>query len=105
MWKQISGLFLRVVTIAQDTKKNSDHIKEIRQDLKELSELVLSLKYELANVKECNQKDKENVLISVENTLLRFQSNIDPKPTKKSLPIEMLPQQQLETNSAPSSTN
>jgi hypothetical protein len=64
--------------IAEDTERNTAAIKELRQELREMGQLVNWLAFELRRLKENEAHEREKVSLSLQNELLRFERRLPP---------------------------
>lgn len=76
MWKQIFDMAKRLLLLAEDTKRNRDEIKELRQELRNLTAAVERLAYELHRVSEKDDHEREKIELKLDNALLRFERRL-----------------------------
>lgn len=76
MWKQILEMAKRLLLLAQDTQRNRDEIKELRQELRDLTRAVERLAYEIHRVGEKDEHEREKIVLRVDNELLRFERRL-----------------------------
>jgi hypothetical protein len=79
LWELTSALF----TIAQDLKQYRQEQKEIRNELRDLTVIVHALAQEVKNSKERSAQRHENLLLEVENRLLRAERALPARRAKK----------------------
>jgi uncharacterized protein (DUF342 family) len=73
-----------IIVIADAVKRQDEEIKAIRKELRDLTLAVYGLSQELKNSKEQSQHRHENLLLEIENRLLRAEKTLPPaKATKK----------------------
>lgn len=81
LWELTAQLF----TLAQDLKQFRQEQKEIRNELRDLTIIVHALAQDIKNSKEQNAQRHENLLLELENRLLRFERALPPtKAARKS---------------------
>jgi hypothetical protein len=68
--------------LKEQTEKNTTDIKEIRQELRELTAAVQHLAYEIRRVDNDAGHEREKLILRLENTLLRFERRLPPAPPK-----------------------
>ena len=95
MWKQFVEYATKVVTLTQRVQKQEETGKELRQEVKELSQkldqladFVRSLAFEFQRDRENAEKDREIQRLRLENILLRFDRGLPPvsKPDSEDVP-------------------
>jgi uncharacterized protein YoxC len=69
-------LLKAVVTLADDLKRYNDEVKEIRRELRDLTIVVTALAQEVRHSKERAASERANVLLEVENTMLKFERRL-----------------------------
>ncbi len=77
MWERVANLFKTVVTLSEELKQNREDIKEIRQDLRDLTLIVHRLASDIEHTKELQARERENVMLQLENTFLRFERQVE----------------------------
>ena len=76
MWKQLLSLAARFWRLADESHRNSTEIKELRQQLDELTDKVHALAFELRRVAEHDGHEREKLALRLENELLRFERRL-----------------------------
>jgi hypothetical protein len=71
MLKPIYSTVVQAVTLIEDVKKLKANEKELRQELKEIAELVRDWRHEQLRDRELAQRDRENLQLRLENAFLR----------------------------------
>ncbi len=71
-------LLKTVVTLADDLKRYNDEVKEIRRELRDLTIVVTGLAQEIRHSKERAASEHANVLLEVENAMLKFERRLLP---------------------------
>ncbi len=71
MWKQLFDLAKQITFLAQDTQKNKASIKELQNQMEELTETVRQIAYELRRDRENAAHEREKLLLRLEVALLR----------------------------------
>jgi ABC-type transporter Mla subunit MlaD len=72
-----------VVTLADDLQRYHAEIKEIRQQLRDLTIVVNGLKQEIEHSKDRAVAERKNLLLELENNILRFEQRLQLPPTKE----------------------
>ncbi|MDQ3256973.1 MAG: hypothetical protein M3R15_24290 [Acidobacteriota bacterium] len=67
-----------IVQLADDLQKYHAEIKEIRRELRDLTIIVHGLAQEIKHSKERAAGDRENMLLEVENKMLKFERRLPP---------------------------
>jgi hypothetical protein len=67
-----------IVTLADDLQKYHAEIKEIRQELRDLTIIVHGLAQEIRHSKETTAGERANILLEVENRMLKFERRLPP---------------------------
>ena len=73
MWKQIFDMAKRLLILAEDTKRNHDEIKELREEVRRLAAAFERLAFEIRRVSERDEHEREKLVLQLENRLLRFE--------------------------------
>jgi len=82
MWKQLYEWAKWLVLLAQETRQNRADIKELQQQLEELTTAVQALAYEVRRSKENESHEREKLVLRLENELLRFEQRLIAGKTK-----------------------
>lgn len=81
LWEAVTLL----LTLAQDIKQYRQEQKEIRNELRDLTIIVHALAQDNKNTKEQLAQKHENLLLELENRLLKYEKSLPPaKASKKS---------------------
>jgi hypothetical protein len=83
MFSEIWKFTKTLVTLADDLQKYHSEIKDIRQDLRDLTIIVNRLAQEIKHTKETTAGERANMLLQVENQLLKFQNRLPPPETDR----------------------
>jgi hypothetical protein len=78
MLRQLYDYARRLLLLKEQTEKNTADIKEIRQELKDLTAAVQRLAYEVQRTRENEAHEREKMVLRLENTLLRFGRGLPP---------------------------
>jgi hypothetical protein len=88
MIKQIVEFSKQVLALTKEVQKCRTDITEIRQydreqdqRIDQLVEAVRTLTYELKHDRDMSARDRENLVLRLENELLRFERRLPPAPT------------------------
>jgi chromosome segregation ATPase len=82
LWGDLAGLVQRVLTLGKELEQNRTDIKEIRAELRELTIIVHALAQDNKNSKEQAAQRHENLLLELENRLLKYEKAL-PSASKK----------------------
>ena len=63
----------RLLILAEDTKRNHDEIKELREEVRRLAAAFERLAFEIRRVSERDEHEREKLVLQLENRLLRFE--------------------------------
>lgn len=85
MLKKLLELFRGQVFLAKDVQDNKESIARLRQEFDELSDLVMRLQYEVRSLREEERHEREKLVLSVENALLKFERRLPPAKGSKKL--------------------
>lgn len=86
MWQKISDIVTTVITLAEDIKEYQEELKDVRQELRQLTGIV----QRLAARMEANEKtqgiERENLALKLQLELTRMEQRLErrlpPPPTK-----------------------
>ena len=76
MLEQLYEWAKRVLLLAQETRQNRTDIKELREEVAELSAVVQRLVYEIHRIKENEAHEREKLVLKLENEMLRFERRL-----------------------------
>ncbi len=85
MLKKLLELFRGQVFLAKDVQDNKESIARLRQEFDELSDLVMRLQYEVRSLREEERHEREKLVLSIENALLKFERRLPPAKGSKKL--------------------
>jgi predicted nucleic acid-binding Zn-ribbon protein len=85
MLKKLLELFRGQVFLAKDVQDNKESIARLRQEFDELSDLVMRLQYEVRSLREEERHEREKLVLSIENALLKFERRLPPAKGLKKL--------------------
>jgi cell division protein ZapA (FtsZ GTPase activity inhibitor) len=74
IWKVVKT----IVTLADDLQKYHAEIKEIRQELRDLTIIVHGLAQQIKHSKETTAGERANILLEIENRMLKFERRLAP---------------------------
>lgn len=78
------GEFLKAlksfVTLADDINRYNSDLKDVREELRDLTIIVHGLAQELKNSKERSEQRHEKLLLEIENRLLRYERALPAAP-------------------------
>lgn len=76
MLKQLYELAKQLLSLARDTQENKAQIRELQDQVEELTAAVQWIAYELRRVDENNAHEREKLGLRLENALLRFERRL-----------------------------
>ena len=76
MWEKIWDLLSKVATLTKDTDRNSQEIKEIRSDIRDIYSKLERLAYEIQKTREEDRHEREKLALRLENELLKFERRL-----------------------------
>lgn len=79
MWKQLYEWAKWLVSLTHETRQNRTDIKELQNQLEELTAIVQELVYEVRRNKENETHEREKLMLRLENSLLRFERRLGAK--------------------------
>ncbi|HWS88408.1 MAG TPA: hypothetical protein VN282_15660 [Pyrinomonadaceae bacterium] len=88
MFKRLWELAATLLTLARDLQQYRQEQEKIRRDLADVVTIVSLLSQEIRNSKEQDRQRHENLLLELENRLLKYErmlpaAEASEKPTKK----------------------
>lgn len=78
MWKPLFELVVRGARLTEDTAENKAAIKDLQQQVEELTGKVHLLAAELRRVVEHEAHERKALALQLENQLLRFERRLPP---------------------------
>jgi archaellum component FlaC len=72
-----------IIVISEEVKRQGEEIKSIRTELRDLTIIVHALAQEIKNSKDKNEQRHENLLLEIENRLLKHEKALPPAKAKK----------------------
>jgi regulator of replication initiation timing len=75
-WRKLYSFSIQLITLKTQVEKNAQDIKELRQDLDELIDTVNLLKIEIRHSREIDPREKENLILRLENNILKFKDHL-----------------------------
>ncbi len=82
MWKEFFNLLRQVFTLTESTEQNKQKIKQLSEQLDELTSIVQQIRFDLEQMKKDTQHTQEKLLLQLENRLLRHQLKLAPPKAK-----------------------
>ena len=82
MWEKIWDLITKVITLGKQTDKNTEEIKELQREVRELHSWLERLAYEIHKTREDDRHEGEKLALRLENELLKFERRL-PSAEKK----------------------
>lgn len=76
MWEKIWDLITKVITLGKQTDKNTEEIKELRREVREIHSWLERLAYEIQKTREEDRHEREKMALRLENELLKFERRL-----------------------------
>lgn len=76
MWKSLYELVRTVLRLGEYVQEDREEIKEIRKDLQDLTLVVERLQAQVQHVSEREEREREMLMLQLENSLLRNRSPV-----------------------------
>ena len=76
MWRLIFGLARQLFNVVEESEWNRVEIKELRQEVSQLTGLVQNLAFELRRRFEHESHEREELTLQLENTLMQFERRL-----------------------------
>jgi len=73
-------LFRQVLTITEDTQRNRQEIKELREQHHALTIFVHKLAAKVEHQDGDNRNEQEKIVLQLQNALLKFEQRLPPAP-------------------------
>ncbi len=83
MWPKLLAYFSHLLTLAETTQENKSEIKEIRQELRQLTATMQGVIHELQALRAEQRHQAERLTLRLENELLRFERRLPPGKSGK----------------------
>lgn len=78
MLKSLLEIIRQLVGYANDTQKNTADIKALQADFDDLSDTVRQILFEIDRDRQIGARDRENLLLRLENALLKNEQRALP---------------------------
>jgi predicted RNase H-like nuclease (RuvC/YqgF family) len=82
MWSKLLEYLRHLLLHKEQTEKNTSDLKQVKQDVEELTSILQRFGLELAHLQVTEAHERENLALRLENALLRYQRSLpssDPK--------------------------
>ena len=76
MWKHLFNLARHLLNLAQESERNRTAIKEVRQEMKELTAIVQRLAFEQRRISENEAHEREKLVLVLQNELLTIERRL-----------------------------
>jgi len=76
MWDKIWALLAKIVTLTKQTDKNTEDIKELQREMREIHSWLERLAYEIHKTREEDRHEREKLALRLENELLKFERRL-----------------------------
>lgn len=78
MWQQLYDSLKKLMLLKEQTDKNTDDVKELQREVKELTAVVQHLIYEVRGNRNDEAHERENMALRLQNELLKFERRLPP---------------------------
>lgn len=78
MWKRIFELARLLFTLGEGFQQQRADLIELRREVRDLSDVVQRLSYEIRHVAEHDAHEREKLALRLTNELLRFENRLPP---------------------------
>ena len=76
MWDKIWDLLTKIVTLTKQTDKNTEDIKELQREVREIHSWLERLAYEIHKTRDEDRHEREKLALRLENELLKFERRL-----------------------------
>lgn len=76
MWEKIYDALAKLLTVGIKVERHEQELKELRQENREMLDLIRFLAAEIHRVSARQDSDRRNVELWVENQILKFERNL-----------------------------
>lgn len=76
MWEKVWDVISKIATLTKDTDRNSQEIKEIRGDIRDIYSKLERLAYEIQKTRDEDRHEREKLALRLENELLKFERRL-----------------------------
>ncbi len=83
MWQHLLKFMRQVFTLMQDVEQLKRDAAEREAKLERLTDVVRQIAYELERDREIERRDRENMLLRLENEMLKFRQSLPPSTRDK----------------------
>lgn len=83
MLQKLLELFRRLLFLNRDVQENRDDIAGLKREVKQLSDELVQLQFDMQRGLENEQQEREKFMLRVENALLRFDRSLPAAKSKK----------------------
>jgi conjugal transfer/entry exclusion protein len=84
-WSDFASLVQRILTLSRELDQQRADIKEMQTQIRDLTAIVRALAQENKHSKEQAEQRHENLLLEIDNRLLKFEKALPPaRASKKS---------------------
>lgn len=83
MLQKLLELFRSLLFLNRDVQENRDDIAGLKREVKQLSDELVQLQFDMQRGLENEQQEREKFMLRVENALLRFDRSLPAAKSKK----------------------
>lgn len=76
MWREIWEAIKNFIMVAEDSKRNREEIKEVRRQMDDMMRILERMAYEIRQVGDLDQHEREKLALRLENELLKFERRL-----------------------------
>lgn len=83
MWEKVWDVISKIATLTKDTDRNSQEIKEIRADIRDVYSKLERPAYEIQKTRDEDRHEREKIELRFENELLKFERRLPAGKAEK----------------------
>lgn len=76
MWEKVWDLITKVITLGKQTDKNTEEIKELQREVREIHSWLERLAYEIKRTQDEERHEREKLALRLENEILKFERRL-----------------------------
>ena len=83
MWEKFIQTIRDYVFLSEQTRRNTEEIKEFRKRIEDLTLIVERIAFEVQRTRENEAHEREKLILRLENQFLKTEKKLPAKKTKK----------------------
>ena len=76
MWDKFWDLLTKTITLSKQTDQNTNDIKELQREVREIHTWLERLAYEVKRTRDDERHEREKLSLRLENELLKFERRL-----------------------------